>query len=142
MSTMTATVELQGNSRWVARAGSGYSVTVDAPVEAGGDGAGFRPMELMLMGLGSCMAYDVLLILRRMREEITGYRVSLAGERAEEPPAIYTRVALEHVVTGRKVSEDSVRRAISMAEEKYCSASAMFAKTAKLVNSFRIVDVA
>ncbi len=138
MSTMTAVVTLLENVRWEAMAGSGHSLLVDGPQEVGGENAGFRPMELMLLGLGSCIAYDTLMILRRMRQDVTSYKVRLVGERAEDPPAVYTTVTLEHVIAGGHVSEDSVQRALALAEEKYCSAWAMFSKTAKLSNSYRI----
>jgi putative redox protein len=138
MSTMTAQVTLLENVRWEGKAGSGHSLLIDGPLEAGGENAGFRPMELMLLGLGSCIAYDTLMILRRMRQRVTSYQVSLIGERAEDPPAVYTTVTLEHVIAGRNVSEDSVQRALALAEDKYCAAWAMFSKTARLFNSCRI----
>lgn len=141
MPTMTATVTLQDRVRWRAESGSGHSLIVDGPPEAGGENAGFRPMELMLLGLGSCIAYDTLMILRRMRVDVTGYRVELVGERAEEPPAVYTSVRLEHVIAGRDIPEDAVQRALALAENRYCSAWAMFARTAKLTNSYRIDEV-
>ncbi|MDA8216251.1 MAG: OsmC family protein [Dehalococcoidales bacterium] len=140
MSTNTAVVTLQENVRWKAESGSGHSVIIDGPVEAGGENAGFRPMELMLVALGGCMAYDMLMILTRMREDITGYELKANGERADDPPTVYTSVKLEHTITGHDVSEANVKRALSLAENKYCSASAMFSKTAKLTNSFRIVE--
>jgi putative redox protein len=140
MSTMTAVVTLQENVRWKAEAGSGHSVFVDGPVEAGGENAGFRPMELMLLGLGGCMAYDMLMILRRMREDITGYQLKLVGQRADDPPTVYTDVTLEHTITGFGVNEANVKRALNLAESKYCSASAMFSKTAKLNHTLRIVE--
>ena len=138
MPTMTATVTLQDRVRWRAESGSGHSLIVDGPPEAGGENAGFRPMELMLLGLGSCIAYDTLMILRRMRYEVSRYQVRLAGQRAEEPPAVYTSVRLEHVIAGRDIPEDAVQRALALAENRYCSAWAMFSKTARLTNSYRI----
>jgi putative redox protein len=95
-------------------------------------------MELMLMGLGGCMGYDVLTILRRMRMEVTGYRLHLEGKRADDPPAVYTEVRLEHVIAGKDLEPEKVERALALAADRYCSAWAMFAKTAKLTNSYRI----
>ncbi|MHB1130871.1 MAG: OsmC family protein [Chloroflexota bacterium] len=140
MSKMTAVVTLQENVRWTAQAGSGHSVTIDGPVEAGGEDAGFRPMELMLLALGGCMAYDMLMILRRMREDVTSYELKLDGTRADEPPTVYTNVTLEHTITGVGINEANVKRALNLAESKYCSASAMFSKTAKLTHSLNIVE--
>lgn len=140
MSTMTAVVTLQEDMRWDAKAGSGNSVIIAGPAEADGDDAGFRPMELMLLGLGGCMAYDMLMVLRRMREDVSGYQLKLDGERAEHPPTVYINVTLEHTIVGYNISEANVKRALSLAESKYCSASAMFSKTAKLNHTLRIEE--
>src|SRR4030042_2995301 len=130
---MSATVSLREKVLWEGVAGSGHRLLVDGPVEAGGSNVGFRPMELMLLGLGFCMGYDMVMILRRMRKEVTGYQIHLTGKRAEDPLRAYTEVTLEHVITGKGISEASVERAIELAEHKYCSASAMFSKTATLI---------
>ena len=140
MPTMTAVIELEQKVRWRATAGSGHSVIIDGPVEAGGENAGFRPMELMLMGLGSCMAYDVLVILRRMKQDVTGYKMRIKGQRAEQPPSVYTAVTLEHVISGSRISESAIKRALELAEHKYCSASAMFAQTARIDNIYQIQE--
>ena len=140
MSTMTVALRLQQDVRWKAEAGSGHSLIIDGPPEAGGEDAGFRPMELMLLGLGACMGLDMLLMLRRMRQGVTSYEPRLTGERAEDPPAVFTAVTLEHVITGRGILEASVKRALGPAETKYYSASAMFSKTARLTNIYRIEE--
>lgn len=137
---MEGTVTFQGNVRFQATAESGHAVTIDGPQEAGGENAGFRPMELMLLGLGGCMAFDVLMILRKMRQEVTFYTVCIAGERSEDPPRVYTEVRMEHVFKGAGLKPQSIQRAIDLAETTYCSASAMFAKTAKVMNTFRILE--
>jgi len=140
METMTAMVTLKEKVLWDGTAGSGHRVVMDGPAEAGGSNAGFRPMELMLLGLGFCMGYDMVMILRRMRKEVTGYQIRLTGQRSEEPPSVYTEVTLEHVLTGKGISPESVERALELAEHKYCSASAMFSKTAALINTYRIEE--
>ena len=141
MSVMKAVVTMGADTRWEGVSGSGHRLTVDGPPEAGGKNEGFRPMELMLLGLGMCMGYDMVMILRRMRKEVIGYQIQLTGQRAEDPPSIYTEVILEHVITGKGLSEASVERALDLAESKYCSASAMFSKTATLVNKYRIEEI-
>jgi len=141
MSVMKTTVTMGQDTRWEGVSGSGHRLTVDGPPEAGGKNEGFRPMELMLLGLGMCMGYDMVRILRRMRKEVIGYQIQLTGQRAEDPPSIYTEVILEHVITGKGLSEASVERALDLAESKYCSASAMFSKTATLVNKYRIEEI-
>ncbi len=134
-----ARIVLEANVRFTAEAESGHSLVIDGPAEAGGENAGFRPMELMLLGLGGCMALDVLLILRRMRQPVGTYRLTLQAERAEEPPRVYTEVRMEHIFQGGSLEASAVQRALELAETKYCSGSAMFAKTAKITNSFRIL---
>jgi putative redox protein len=140
MSVMQAVVTMGKGVQWEGMSGSGHRVIMDGPEEAGGKNAGFRPMELMLLGLGFCMGYDMVMILRRMRKEVTGYQINLTGQRAEDPPSIYTAVTLEHIITGKGLSEAAVERALDLAENKYCSASAMFGKTATLTNKFRIEE--
>jgi putative redox protein len=138
--SLKGTVKLLEKVRFEAGAESGHTATIDGPQEAGGENAGFRPMELMLLGLGSCMAFDVLLILRKMRQEVTSYTLNLEGERAEDPPRVYTDVRMEHVFKGLNLKPESIQRAIELAETIYCSASAMFAKTARVKNTFRILE--
>jgi putative redox protein len=140
METMTATVTLKEKLLWEGTAGSGHRVVMDGPAEAGGSNAGFRPMELMLLGLGFCMGYDMVMILGRMRKEVAGYRIRLTGQRSEEPPSVYTQVTLEHIISGKGIPKESVERALELAEHKYCSASAMFSKTAALINTYRIEE--
>ncbi len=137
--TIEASVVLQGDVRFEARAESGHRVILDGPAEAGGENAGFRPMELMLLGLGGCMGLDLLLILQRMRQDVAAYRVAIHAERAEEPPRVYTEVRMEHIFQGGSVEASAVKRALELAETKYCSGSAMFAKTAKITNTFQIL---
>ena len=134
-----ASVVFRGNVRFEASAGPGHSVVIDGPPEAGGEDTGFRPMELMLLGLGGCMALDVLLILRRMRQQVVAYRVQMQAERAKDPPRVYTEVRMEHIFQGETLEASAVRRAIELAESTYCSGSAMFAKTAKITNTFHIL---
>ena len=135
-----AKIVLQADVRFEAHAESGHTVIIDGPAEAGGKNAGFRPMELMLLGMAGCMALDVLLILRRMRQSVHSYRVDVKADRAEDPPRVYTEAHLEHTLQGDGLEPSTIQRAIELAETKYCSGSAMFAKTAKITNTFRIVS--
>ena len=138
--TIRANVTFEEKVRFTARADSGHCVTIDGPQEAGGEDAGFRPMELMLLGLGGCMAFDVLMILRKMRQDVRAYRLQIQAERAVDPPRVYTEVRMEHVFQGEGLKTSSIQQAIDLAESTYCSASAMFAKTAKITNTFRVVE--
>lgn len=138
--TIKASVTFEEKVRFTAQADSGHRVTIDGPPEAGGEDAGFRPMELMLLGLGGCMAFDVLMILRKMRQDVRAYRLQIQAERADDPPRVYTEVRMQHVFQGEGLKSSSVQQAIDLAESTYCSASAMFAKTAKITNTFHLVE--
>ncbi len=120
--------------------GSGYHLEIDASPEQGGTGRGARPMELLLAGLAGCTALDVISILRKSRQEVTGFEVVVNGDRAEQDPKVYTHIRVEYVVRGHHISEDALQRAIRLSEEKYCSASAMLGKTAKIGTSYRIIE--
>lgn len=139
---LTVRSRLLDGMQFAAEAGSGHTVTLDAAEHAGGQGAGFVPMELLLVGLAGCTGMDVISILRKKRQQVTGYEVRVRGERAEDHPMVYTDITVEHVFTGHDVSPEAVARAIELSEAKYCGAGAMLGKTAKLVHTFRIVEAA
>lgn len=115
---------------FVAESGSGHALVMDGAAEAGGRNLGIRPMEALLMGLGACSAFDVVTILGKARADITDCVVELEAERAETIPSVFTRVHLHYVVTGRALKPAVVERAVKLSAEKYCSATAMFEKTA------------
>lgn len=117
---------------FVASTGSGHVVTMDGAPEGGGHNRAPRPMELLLAGTGGCAAYDVVLILKRGRHEVQDCQVHIQGERADTEPKVFTRIHFEFVVRGRNLSQQAVERAVKLSHEKYCSASAMLGKTAKL----------
>ena len=97
-------------------------------------------MELLLAGLGGCTAIDIIGIMRKARQEVTGYEVQVSGERATEHPKVYTSIQIEHVVRGRNISEETLKRAIHLSETKYCSASAMLGAVAKITSTYRIIE--
>jgi len=137
---MKARVKWVQDVMFVAESGSGHSVVIDGAPEAGGRNLGFRPMEMMLIGLGSCSAFDVLTILKRGREQVVDCVVELDGRRAETDPKVYTSVDLLYKITGRNLDRQKVERAVSLSAEKYCSASKMFCMTAKLTHRIEIVE--
>ncbi len=137
---MTALVKLETGMQFDAESGSGHHVTLDAAEHGGGHNAGFRPMELLLMGLGGCTGMDVISILRKKREPVTGYEVHVSGIRAEEHPMVFVEITVEHVVTGRHIQPEAVARAIQLSKERYCGAGAMLGKVAHLTHTFRIVE--
>jgi putative redox protein len=122
--------------RFVGQASSGHAVIVDASAEK----LGPSPMELVLIGLAGCTAYDVTSILEKKRQAVTGLEVSAHAERAEEPPRVYTEIHVEYVVRGRGIQSKAVEDAIRLSKEKYCSASVMLGKSAMITTSYRIVE--
>ena len=125
---------------FVARTGSGHVAAMDGAPEGGGHNLAPRPMEMILAGTGGCTAYDVVLILKRGRHAVTGCSVKLQAERAEADPKVFTRIHFAFTVTGHKLPRAAVERAVQLSHEKYCSASAMLAKTAELSFSVDIAE--
>lgn len=133
-------ITLQDSMHFEAVGEDGVSVSLDSSAEHGGQGRGLRPMELLLVGLGSCSAMDVVSILRKKREKVTGYRIEVSGEQANEYPRVFTQISIRHIITGINVPEASVRRAIELSETKYCPAYAMLSKAAPISSTFEIVQ--
>lgn len=134
--SMLAQVTWVEDKRFVGRASSGHAVVVDGSAEK----LGSSPMELLLIGLAGCTAYDVMSILEKKRQSVTGLEVSARAERAEEPPRVYTTIEVEYVLRGREIKPKAVEDAIRLSEEKYCSASIMLGKTAQITSSYRIEE--
>lgn len=126
--------------RFVGEAGSGHAIVVDAQHGAEDGSTGPSPMELLLLGLAGCTAADVVHMLKRRRQSVTGVRVEVEGERAEEHPRIYTSITLHYRITGQELSEKAVVDSIELSQEKYCSASAMLKKTAQMSYSYEIFE--
>jgi putative redox protein len=142
MTTKSATVQLTEGMAFRATADSGLSVLLDSSADAGGSGLGPTPMELLLMALGGCTAMDVISILRKMRQDVTDYRVEVRGERAETHPKVYTSIEVVHVVTGRGVSREQAQRAVDLSAGTYCSVSAMLGASATVTHRLELVEAA
>lgn len=125
---------------FVAESGSGHAVVMDGAPEAGGRNIGFRPMEMVLAGTGGCSAFDVVLILKKGRHAVTGCDVSLKAERADSDPKVFTHIHFHYRVTGKNLKPEAVARAIELSKDKYCSASIMLAKTAKITSDYEIIE--
>jgi putative redox protein len=123
-----------------AETGSGHMVAMDGAPEGGGHNLAPRPMEMVLVGTGGCTAYDVVLILKRGRENVIGCDVTLQAERAETDPKVFTKINFHFVVTGRNLKPAAVERAVKLSHEKYCSASIMLAATVEMTHSVEIVE--
>ncbi|RKR06601.1 putative redox protein [Kushneria sinocarnis] len=122
---MKARVKWTDGRQFVTESGSGHAVVIDGNPENGGRNTGPRPMEMMLMGLGGCTSYDVINILEKARADVTDCVAEIEAERADSTPAVFTRIHIHFVVTGRSLKEDRVKRAVELSAEKYCSASLM-----------------
>jgi putative redox protein len=113
-------------------AGSGFTLPLGVSTEGGGADDGFRPMELLLIGLAGCTAMDVISILEKKRQDVTGFTVSVQAERAEDHPRVFSQIVIEYNLTGRGLDPAAVERAVELSETKYCSAQAMLNKTAQI----------
>jgi len=138
---MECTVQWLGNEgmAFAARTGSGHIVAMDGAPEGGGHNLAPRPMEMLLAGTGGCTAYDIVLILKKGRQQVTACEVSLNAERAENDPKVFTKIHFHFTVRGKGLKADSVARAIQLSAEKYCSASIMLGKTASITHDWEIV---
>lgn len=123
----------------VAETGSGHLLTMDGAVDGGGRNLAPRPMETLLAGAGGCTAYDVVLILKRGRHQVSGCDVQLSAERAPTDPKVFTRLHLHFVVRGKDLPASAVARAIELSHEKYCSATIMLGRTAEVTTSYDLI---
>jgi len=136
----------RSNMSFLAETGSGHTLVMDGAPDAdkpenGGANLAPRPMETVLAGAGGCTAYDVVLILKRGRQDVRGCSVKLSAERAPVDPKVFTKIHMHFVVTGKGLAASAVERAVAMSHDKYCSATIMLAKTADITTSFEVVEV-
>jgi putative redox protein len=137
---MKAVVKWLDNMSFVGESESGHSVVMDGPPESGGRNLGVRPMEMVLLGMGGCTAFDVVLILQRQRQSITDCFVELLAERADDTPKVFTKIHVHYVVKGIGLDKKRVARAVDMTAEKYCSVSIMLAKSVDVTHDFEIIE--
>ncbi len=137
---MKARIKWIENVAFVGETESGHALVMDGSPESGGRNLGPRPMETVLIGTGACSAFDVIHILKKGRESVSDCVVELSAERAETDPKVFTRIHFHFVVTGKSLDRAKVARAISLSAEKYCSASAMLAKTAQISHDFDLIE--
>lgn len=138
---MECTIRWSGEGMsFIAETGSGHLVAMDGSPEGGGRNLAPRPMEMLLLGTGGCTAYDVVLILQRGRHDVRGCEVRLVAERAATDPKIFTRIEFRFIVRGRGLKRETVERAVQLSHDKYCSASAMLAKSARIETVIELID--
>ena len=125
---------------FMGEAGSGHSVIMDGAPEYGGRNIGIRPMEMLLIGLAGCTGFDVVSMLKKGRENVTGCEVEVEAQRATEDPKVFTRIHISYRISGRGLSPAKAERAVALSKEKYCSASIMLGKTARMTTDFEIIE--
>ena len=139
---MQATVKWVDGAMFVGESGSGHSVVMDGPPDHGGRNMGVRPMEMLLLGLGGCASFDIVSILKKARQQVDDCRAELEAERAEGVPSPFTKIHIQFIVSGRKLKEAQVKRAVELSAEKYCSASIMLREAGvEMTHGYEIVEL-
>jgi putative redox protein len=137
---MKATIKWTGDVGFSGTTESGHTILMDGAPEAGGRNKGSRPMEVVLIGTGGCTAFDVVHILRKSRQEITDCAAEVEAQRAETDPKVFTHIHIHFIVSGKDLDPKKIQHAIELSATKYCSASIMLAKTAKITHDFEMID--
>jgi putative redox protein len=138
----TARITWVQDALFVGESGSGHTITMDGSPDVGGRDLGARPMEIVLIGMGGCTAIDVASMLRKQRQDVRDIIVELEAERAEDHPKVFNQVKLVYRVRGKKLNRALVERAVSLSDEKYCSATAMIRKSASVTHEIVLEEVA
>lgn len=138
---MKATVSWAGDVKFKGESGTGHTVMMDGPPDHGGQDAGARPMELILLGVGGCSSFDVVHILKKSRQQVASCVCEIDAERADEVPSVFTKIHLNFKVSGENLKENQVKRAVELSAEKYCSASIMLGKAGvEITHSYEIIS--
>ncbi len=135
-----ATVKYTDGMQFVGETGSGHAIVMDADAEFGGANTGMRPMELLLIGVGGCSGMDIVSVLKKKKQKLTGLEVHVDGKKAEDHPQKYIDINIEYRVRGRGLSEEAVKKAVDLSMEKYCSVKATLEGSAKITFSYTIVE--
>lgn len=137
---MEVTVKWLENRCFVGQTGSGHAVVMDGAPSNGGTNLGARPMEMVLLGLGGCASFDVVMILERARQQITECQIQITSERSSEDPKVFTKIEMTFIVTGKNLAENQVARAVELSATKYCSVAKMLDKTAAISHKIEIIE--
>lgn len=137
---MDSKVTWQGKMRFTGTADTGFDVPLDASPAVGGEESGFRPMELLALSLAGCTAMDVISILRKKRQDVTGFEVRVHAEQQDEHPRVFTRIQVDYRIEGREVAPRAVERAIELSFDKYCPAQAMLKSFVEIEHDYEIVE--
>ncbi len=126
--------------QFIGKASSGHEIVMDSDPSVGGHNAGVRPTELLLLGIGGCSGMDVISILRKKKQEVTGFAINVKGKRDEDYPKKFTEITIEFSIKGKNISEEAVKRAIDLSMNKYCSVKATLEGSAKISFSYKIIQ--
>jgi len=137
---MKVRVKWVENAMFIGESGSGHAMIMDGPADGGGQNLGVRPMEMLLLGTGGCTAYDVVSILKKSRQSVTDCVAEISAVRADEIPQVFTAIHIHFVISGKGLSDTSVKRAIDLTAEKYCSASIMLGQVADITHDYEIIE--
>jgi putative redox protein len=138
---MDVRIKWVDGAMFLGESGSGHAVVMDGAPENGGRNLGLRPMEMLLTGMGGCTAFDVKMILDKARQNVTGCEAEIHAERADAVPAVFTKIHVHFIVSGKGLTEKAVARAVNLSAEKYCSASIMLSKVVEITHDYEIVDL-
>ncbi len=138
--TLNARVSWAEDRTFIGRSGSSHSVIMDVDSGSGGHDAGVRPLEMLLLGMGGCTAYDVVDILEKGHQPVAGCVVELEAERARDLPRVFATIQVSYVISGPGLDPKKVERAVKLSTDKYCSATIMLGKTADITHNIEIVD--
>ncbi|TWT13516.1 OsmC family protein [Reyranella sp. CPCC 100927] len=139
--TVTARIAWVDNALFVGESGSGHTVTMDGAPDVGGRNLGARPMEMVLIGMGGCTAIDVVSMLKKQRQDVRDVAIELVAERADDHPKVFTQVKVVYRVRGKGLNRALVERAVSLSDEKYCSATAMVRQSATVTHEVILEEV-
>ena len=137
---MKTKVVWKGNLSFTGTSANGYTIPLDSEPEVGGNGKGFRPMELLAIGLAGCTAMDVISILRKKRQDVTAFEVQVETDRAKDYPKVFTHITVDYIVTGHNVQPAAVERSIELSVTKYCPAQAMLEKACEIEHTYSIIE--
>ena len=138
---MEARIKWVDGAMFVGESGSGHAVVMDGPPDHGGRNLGIRPMEMLLLGVGGCSCFDIVQILQKGRHDIVDCVAEITAERVDSVPSVFSKIHVHFIITGRKLKASIVERAVQLSAEKYCSASIMLEKTAKITHDYEIVNL-
>jgi putative redox protein len=138
---MDATVKWVDGRTFLGLSESGHTVVMDGPPDHGGRNMGIRPMEMILLGVGGCSAFDVMEILQKGRNDIVDCVAELTAERVDAIPSVFSKIHLHFKITGRNLKDKVVERAVKLSAEKYCSASIMLGKSVEITHDFEIIVI-